>query len=360
MYLDSSAPTDAKGTAIDLLGRAPRDLRISVTDRCNFRCGYCLPRDKIDASAFLPRAEILDFEEIVRLSRQFVALGTQKIRLTGGEPLLRRKLPQLVEQLASLNVELALTTNGVLLPKLARDLRQAGLDRITVSLDALDDECFQQSCDAPGFTPADVLLGIEAACEAGFERIKINCVVRRGQNEQQILPLVRHFSGRDVVLRFIEYMDVGTLNDWDPSRVFSKDEIVSVLESEGELVRLEKTTPGEVALRYAGKHGEIGIIASVTEPFCSSCCRARLSADGKIYSCLFAQSGLDLKARLRAGHSDFEIEQAIREFWSGRSDRYSEVRRERFMSRDAQQGDDQKRVHLPTLRSRVEMSYIGG
>lgn len=361
MNVDRTKNPTSKVPATDKLGRSPHDLRISVTDRCNFRCGYCLPRDKVDASAFLPRAEILDFEEIVRVSRQFVALGTQKLRLTGGEPLLRRHLPQLVELLAALDVELALTTNGVLLPKLARDLRNAGLDRITVSLDALDEDCFQKTCDAPGYTPRDVLLGIEAAQAAGFEQIKINCVVRRGENEHQILPLVRHFSGQGVTLRFIEYMDVGTLNDWDPKRVVSKDEILNVLSGEGELVRLEKAAPGEVAVRYAGKHGEIGVIASVTEPFCVSCCRARLSADGKVYSCLFAQSGLDLKALLRGGISDIKLKQEIGAFWSQRSDRYSELRNEQLVSSSSLvEKADLGRVHLPTLRNRVEMSYIGG
>lgn len=351
---------DPKQPLLDLLGRAPWDLRISVTDRCNFRCGYCLPRDKVDPKAFLPRAEVLTFEEITRVARLFVGLGTRKIRITGGEPLLRRDLAQLVRQLSELGVELAMTTNGVLLVEHAQTLREAGLHRVTVSLDALDEHTFQTTCDAPGFSVAHVLAGITAAKNAGFDAIKVNCVVRRGENDHQIVPLAQHFAPLHIPVRFIEYMDVGTLNDWDEQAVVSKEEILARLAEHGALRQLPAHTPGEVAVRYAGSQGEVGVIPSVSEPFCGTCCRARLSADGKVYGCLFARSGLDLKSLLRTGASDEQLTQALSGFWSARSDRYSEERQELRKSEAKTTRSSAGRVHLPTLGDRIEMSYIGG
>lgn len=337
---------------LDTWGRALSDLRISVTDRCNFRCTYCLPRDKVDPARFLPRREILQFEEITRLARLFVERGTTKLRITGGEPLLRRDLPALVAQLAPLGAEIALTTNGVLLESYASALRDAGLHRVTVSLDALDEEVFQRMCDVPGSTVGDVLAGIDAALRAGFEGIKVNCVVRRGQNEDQIVPLVQALAPRGIEVRFIEYMDVGTLNGWDKSAVVSRAEILETLSTVGAWSPLAAQRASDVAERWSSELGVVGIIASVTAPFCGNCSRARLSADGKVFGCLFAERGLDLKAHLRAGDSDEELARAIDAFWSTRTDRYSEARH-------AQQKES-RRHHLPTLSGRVEMAYIGG
>lgn len=338
----------------DRLGRQPRDLRISVTDRCNFRCSYCMPRDKVARGAFLQRSQITDFEEITRVASSLVQGGVQKIRITGGEPLLRRELPRLVEMLAKLDVELALTTNGVLLPEHAVDLKNAGLDRVTVSLDALDEELFQKACDAPAHTAKDVLAGIAAAEAAGFGSIKINCVVRRGINEGEIVPLVRHFAGSGHIVRFIEFMDVGTRNAWDMSQVVTKEEICALLSGVSELRPVERASAGDVAERYsfADGQGEVGVIASVSSPFCGDCCRLRLSADGKLYTCLFADSGHDVLGPLRAGASDEQLSERIASVWQARADRYSELR-----GAPSQPGD---RVHLPMNRERVEMSYIGG
>ncbi|HXS16149.1 MAG TPA: GTP 3',8-cyclase MoaA [Polyangiaceae bacterium] len=346
----------------DSRGRALSDLRISVTDRCNFRCSYCLPRDKVDVAQFLPKRQVLTFEEITRIARQFVDLGTSKLRITGGEPLLRRDLPTLIAQLAPLGAEIALTTNGVLLGKWAAALRAAGLHRVTVSLDALDDEVFQRMCDAPGYTASDVLAGIDAALHAGFERVKVNCVVRRGHNEEQIVPLVRALCPRGVEVRFIEYMDVGTLNGWEKNAVVTREEILERLSAVGTWSEVPARQPSDVARQLRSELGVVGVIASVSAPFCGDCSRARLSADGKLFGCLFAERGLDLKARLRAGESDALLRQSIEEFWHARSDRYSELRREQ-RDQDVQLDDaagTPRRRHLPTVAARVEMAYIGG
>lgn len=337
---------------LDTWGRVLSDLRISVTDRCNFRCTYCLPRDKVDGTQFLPKRQVLQFEEIARLARLFVARGTRKLRITGGEPLLRRDLPKLIAQLAPLGAEIALTTNGVLLKSCASALRDAGLHRVTVSLDALDEGVFQRMSDAPGYTAGDVLAGIDAALHAGFEGIKVNCVVRRGQNEHQIVPLVQALAPRGIEVRFIEYMDVGTLNGWDKRAVVSRAEILERLSAVGAWTPLPSQQPSDVAQRFSSELGRVGVIASVTAPFCGNCSRARLSADGKLFGCLFAQHGLDLKGRLRAGDSDEELGLALETFWKARADRYSELRH-------AQQKES-RRHHLPTVSGRVEMSYIGG
>lgn len=347
----------SSGSALEIrdsLDRPLRDLRISVTDRCNFRCSYCLPRSKTSEATFLPRSEIMSFEEIARLARCFVATGVQKIRLTGGEPLLRKGLATLVEMLASLEVDLALTTNGVLLPALARDLKQAGLNRVTVSLDAMDADVFQAMCDAPTFSPADVLRGIEAAEAAGFDSVKINCVVRRGQNENQVEKVARHFAGTKHIVRFIEFMDVGTRNAWHQTDVVSAREIQTLLSAVDDLIALPPNYRGEVARRFGFTQGggEVGIIASVTEPFCGDCTRARLSADGRLFACLFAQTGVDLRQTLRSGVDDAAVGEQIRAWWGARSDRYSDSR----VRDDA----STRGRRLPVVSPRVEMSFIGG
>ena len=332
---------------LDTRGRSLHDLRISVTDRCNFRCVYCMPRAVFGPDhAFLPRADLLTFEEIARLVAVFTRLGVEKVRLTGGEPLVRRELPTLVRSLAVISGvhDLTLTTNGVLLPEHAEELREAGLDRVTVSLDADDDPTFMRMNDA-GVPVSRVLAGIEAAEAAGLGPIKLNMVVKRGWNEHAILPMARRFKGSGRILRFIEYMDVGHSNGWRLDEVITADEILSTVAAEFPLEPMAPTKPGEVAerFRYADGGGEIGIIASVSRPFCGNCNRARLSADGQLYTCLFATTGHDLRALLRGGASDGEIEADLRRVWEGRDDRYSEIR-----SADT--------VALP----KVEMSYIGG
>ncbi len=289
----------------------------------------------------------------------FRSLGTRKLRLTGGEPLLRRGLDELIGQLSELELEMALTTNGVLLPKCAESLRRAGLNRLTVSLDALDSDAFQKACDAPGYGPSDVLSGIEAAQAAGFGTIKVNCVVRRGFNEGQVLALARHFSDQNVVVRFIEYMDVGTRNGWSPGGVVSKGEILALLAQDGAIEALPPRHPGEVARRYRGPHGEFGIIASVSEPFCGDCCRVRLSADGSLYTCLFAHQGTSLMGLLRGGASDADIKARIAQLWRARDDRYSELRGAGIAESTTAAREAESKVHLPTV-GRVEMSYIGG
>ena len=346
------------GTLLDRRGRALRDLRVSVTDRCNFRCGYCMPREHFGKGhAFLPRSELLSFEEIARFSAIAAAAGVTKVRLTGGEPLLRSELHRLVALLSRIQcretegtqrsrntLEVALTTNGSLLARQASALASAGLSRLTVSLDALDPLAFQRMTDAD-YTPSDVLDGIAAAEAAGFARLKINTVVRRGLNDAEILPLARHFRGSGHVLRFIEYMDVGTTNGWLTSDVMSAREIVELIANEYPLEPLAANATGEVARRYRYRDGggEIGIISSVTEPFCGDCTRLRLSSEGKLYTCLFAGLGTDVKGQLRAGASDAELSVLLDTLWSRREDRYSELR-----------GDGRRR--LP----RIEMSYIGG
>lgn len=317
---------------VDRLGRALRDLRLSVTDRCNFRCTYCMPKEVFGRDhAFLPKENVLSFEELERLARIFVATGVEKIRVTGGEPLLRRDLPVLIGKLAAIEgvKDLAMTTNGSALVNLAKPLYEAGLKRLTVSVDALDDQMFRAMNDVD-FPVQRVLKGIDAAIEAGFGPIKINMVVKRGLNEDQIGPMARHFAGPQFVLRFIEYMDVGTTNGWKLDEVVSAKEIVQRLNAEMDLEPVGANYAGEVARRFrCRKNGtEIGVIASVTQPFCRGCTRARVSADGQFYACLFASAGHDLRALMRAGYDDERIAEVIGSIWGGRDDRYSEVRSE--------------------------------
>jgi cyclic pyranopterin phosphate synthase len=331
----------------DTRGRPLHDLRISVTDRCNFRCVYCMPRTVFGRDhAFLPRAELLTFEEIARLVEIATRLGVEKVRLTGGEPLVRRELPTLVRMLAAIPGvrDLTLTTNGVLLPEHADELKDAGLHRVTVSLDADDDATFMRMNDA-GVPVSRVLAGIDAAEAAGLGPIKLNMVVKRGWNEHAILPMARRFRGTGRILRFIEYMDVGHSNGWRLDEVITADEILATISAEFPLEPMAPTKAGEVAerFRYADGAGEIGVIASVSRPFCGDCNRARVSADGQLYTCLFATAGHDLRALLRGGASDAQIEARLRGIWESRDDRYSEIRSE-------------ETVALP----KVEMSYIGG
>ncbi|MDQ5848984.1 MAG: GTP 3',8-cyclase MoaA [Pseudomonadota bacterium] len=322
-----------------------RDLRISVTDRCNFRCVYCMPRQVFDADyKFLPQSAILSFEEIARLAGIFVGLGVQKIRLTGGEPLVRRHLHRLVEMLSPLAAEITLTTNGSLLANQIQELRKAGLNRVTVSLDSLDDATFRAMNDAD-FPVAKVIEGIEAAARAGLAPVKINMVVKRGSNDQDIVRMAERWRGTGHVMRFIEYMDVGSSNGWRMDDVVSSAEVVRRISERWPLEPIGANYPGEVAerWRYADGAGEIGVISSVTQAFCSTCNRMRLSTEGSLYTCLFAQSGHDLKALVRGGASDDEIRNEIVAVWRQRSDRYSEIRT------------------LETSKQRkVEMSYIGG
>jgi cyclic pyranopterin phosphate synthase len=332
---------------VDTLGRPLHDLRISVTDRCNFRCVYCMPRAVFGPDhAFLPREELLTFDEITRLVGIFTRLGVEKVRLTGGEPLVRRDLPSLVAGLASVPGvrDLTLTTNGLLLPAQAAALREAGLRRVTISLDADDDETFMRLNDAR-VPVSKVLEGIEAAEAVGLGPIKLNMVVKRGWNEHAVLPMARRFRGTGRILRFIEYMDVGHSNGWRLDDVVTADEILSTVASEFPLEPMPPSKPGEVAerYRYLDGGGEIGVIASVSRPFCGACDRARVSADGQLYTCLFATRGHDLRAQLRTGASDDELEARLRTIWEGRDDRYSEIR-------------SAETVELP----KVEMSYIGG
>ena len=329
---------------MDLLGRPLRDLRISVTDRCNFRCVYCMPKEVFGRDyEFLPRAQLLDYEEIARLAHAFVANGVRKIRITGGEPLVRRHVERLVAMLAPLDIDLTLTTNGSLLPQKAQALADAGLTRVTVSLDALDDMTFRAMNDVD-FPVRKVLDGIDAAAQVGLP-VKVNAVIKRGLNDDEIIDLARHFRGTGHVLRFIEYMDVGHTNGWRMDDVVPAAEIVAKVAAEFPLEPVEPAYRGEVARRwrYADGAGEIGVIASVTQPFCGDCTRARLSADGHLYTCLFAVRGHDLRALVRSDASDADITTAIDAIWSRRTDRYSELR-------SANTAD------LP----KIEMSYIGG
>jgi cyclic pyranopterin phosphate synthase len=332
-------------TVADSLGRPLRDLRISVTDRCNFRCVYCMPKEVFGRDyQFLPRKELLTFEEIERVSRVLVDLGVRKLRITGGEPLLRRDLEKLVGRLVMLgDLDVTLTTNGALLARTARALAAAGLTRVTVSLDSLDDEVFRAMNDVD-FPVARVLAGIDAAADAGLP-VKVNVVVKRGLNDGSVLEMARRFRGTGHIVRFIEYMDVGATNGWRMDDVVPAAEIVAAIGAEFPLEPLESAYRGEVAERYRYRDGagEIGVIASVTQPFCGDCTRARLSADGKLYTCLFALRGHDLREVLRSGTGDEEIEAAIRAIWTRRTDRYSELRTEKTSG-----------LH------KVEMSYIGG
>jgi cyclic pyranopterin phosphate synthase len=336
----------AMDTLVDTLGRPVRDLRISVTDRCNFRCVYCMPKEVFGREhRFLPRRELLTFEEIERVARVFVDLGVRKLRITGGEPLLRRDLERLVAALAGIDDELdvTLTTNGALLAQKAQALADAGLSRITVSLDSLDDEVFRAMNDVD-FPVARVLAGIDAAAEAGLA-VKVNVVVKRGLNDGDVLDLARHFRGTGHTLRFIEYMDVGHTNGWRMDDVVPAAEIVRTIDAAFPLEAVEPAYRGEVARRwrYLDGAGEIGVIASVTQPFCGDCTRARLSADGKLYTCLFAVRGQDLRALVRSDVDDGGLVEAIGSIWRVRDDRYSELR-----SAATEQLD------------KVEMSYIGG
>ena len=329
----------------DTLHRPLRDLRVSITDRCNFRCVYCMPKEVYGRDyAFLPRRDLLTFEEIARLARVFARLGVEKIRLTGGEPLIRREVERLVEMLASIpGLDLTLTTNGALLAQKAQALCDAGLGRITVSLDSLDDEVFRAMNDVD-FPVQTVIEGIDAAAAAGLP-VKVNVVVKRGVNEDSVLPMARRFRDQGHVVRFIEYMDVGHTNGWRLADVVPASDIVAAIDAELALERLPPRYPGEVAERYRYRdgRGEVGVIASVTRPFCGACTRARLSADGSLYTCLFATTGHDLRALVRDGSSDGDVAASIGGIWRERSDRYSELR-------SAATGD------LP----KVEMSYIGG
>jgi GTP 3',8-cyclase len=324
----NAAPSGAPAT--DLLGRRMHDLRISVTDRCNFRCSYCMPAEIFGRDyAFLPRAQILTYEEIARLARLFVGLGVEKLRITGGEPTVRHDLPDLVRMLAEIDGvrDLTLTTNGSALGKLAGPLAAAGLRRITVSLDSLDDETFRRM-NGVDFPVQRVLDGIAAAREAGLAPIKVNVVVRRGLNEASIVPLARWARDEGLVVRFIEFMDVGHTNGWRMDEVVPRAEILALIDAVMPLEAVPPGYPGEVAdrFRYRDGSGEIGVIASVTQPFCGSCTRARLSAEGELFTCLFAGRGTDLKEPLRAGVTDDELVERIRSIWTIRADRYSELR----------------------------------
>jgi len=338
--------TAASPAVHDRLGRALRDLRISVTDRCNFRCVYCMPKEVFGKDyQFLERREILTFEEIARLARVFHGLGVEKIRLTGGEPLIRRNIEQLIELLAVIpGLDLTLTTNGSFLNRKAHALKTAGLQRITVSLDSLDDAEFRRLNDVD-FPVARVLEGIEAAAAAGLAPVKVNMVVKRGENDASILPMARFFRGTGHILRFIEYMDVGHTNGWRMDDVVPAREVIERIDRELPLEPLDPNYPGEVAerWRYRDGSGEIGVIASVTQAFCRTCTRIRLSTEGKLYTCLFATTGHDLRALLRGGASDDEIRAAISGIWSTRTDRYSEIR-----------------TGQTTRLQKIEMSYIGG
>ena len=332
----------------DSLGRPIRDLRISVIDRCNFRCVYCMPKEKFGSNhRFLPNEKILSYDEIEKIARQFVALGVKKIRLTGGEPLVRPKLPELVSRLAKLPglEDISLTTNGSLLTREnAQQLKDAGLNRITISLDALDDATFMAINDVK-FPVQQVLDAIENTNTVGFDSIKINMVVKKGINEHSVLPMAEFFRGTGHTLRFIEFMDVGNSNQWQADAVLSVKEIVELIDARFPIEPLEANYPGEVAQRwrYRDGEGEIGIISSITQPFCHSCTRARVSAEGQLYTCLFATQGNDLRQRIREGMSDEQLRDFLASVWSQRTDRYSELR------------------NLSTTQiPKIEMSYIGG
>jgi cyclic pyranopterin phosphate synthase len=331
---------------LDRLGRPLETLRVSVTDRCNFRCVYCMPKEVFGREhAFLERKELLSFEEIVRVTSVFAQLGVRRVRITGGEPLVRRNVEHLVELLASIEpkLELALTTNAALLADKAEALKAAGLRRVTVSLDSLDDASFRAMNDVD-FPVAKVLAGIDAAAAAGLP-VKINAVVKRGVNEAAIVELAEHFRGTGHVLRFIEFMDVGTTNGWQLEDVVTADEIVERIGARWPLEEVALESPDATARRfqYADGAGEIGVIASVTKPFCGACSRARLSAEGRLYTCLFAARGHDLRAALRTGATDADLTETLRGVWSRRTDRYSELR-----------------TAATTPKAKVEMSYIGG
>ena len=345
-FPEAEGPLEAPAL-VDRLGRPLRDLRISVTDRCNFRCQYCMPKEIFGPNfAFLPRGEIMTFEEITRIARLFAERGVKKLRLTGGEPTLRAKLPTLVEMLREIpDIDIAMTTNGTMLKTLAEPLRRAGLDRVTVSLDSLDDAIFRSMNDMD-FPVAMVLEGIDAAAAVGLP-VKINAVVRRGVNDHTLLDLARHFRGTPHIVRFIEFMDVGSTNGWKMDEVLPAADLVKQIDAAFPLEPVDANYTGEVAQRYRYRdgQGEIGFITSVTQPFCGTCTRARLSAEGSVYTCLFAsEAGADLRATMRAGASDADLGALIDATWHARADRYSELRS----------------ASTPGTRRHVEMSYIGG
>ena len=364
--IPSSTPATqhAPGVATsDTLGRPLRALRISVTDRCNFRCSYCMPKEVFDKDyQYLPQSALLSFEEIVQVAREFVGLGVQKIRLTGGEPLLRKNLELLIAQLRALRtidgqaLDITLTTNGALLARKAQALKDAGLQRVTVSLDGLDDRIFRQMNDVD-FPVSEVLKGIDAAQAAGLGPIKVNMVVKRGTNDHEILAMARHFRGTGIVLRFIEYMDVGATNGWRMDEVLPSAQVIARLQTEFAMLPLEAYAPGETAQRWAyadaqgrpdAHAGEIGVISSVTQAFCGDCNRARLSTEGQLYLCLFASQGYDLRSLLRGGANAQDLAAAISAIWEQRDDRYSLLRASLPAHNAAGSG------------RRVEMSYIGG
>ena len=336
----------------DKFGRQIRDLRISVTDRCNFRCPYCMPAEVYgEKYEFLPRPHILSFEEIERLTRLFARIGVSKVRITGGEPLVRANLPDLVSKLCVIDGidDVALTTNGYLLENNAQELINAGLNRLTISLDSIDPEVFKEMSGRPQ-GPANTLAGIKAATLLGFKQIKINVVVQRGINEHTLIDTAQYFKGTGAIVRFIEFMDVGTKNGWELSQVFTSREVIDTINAEFPLEPVEPNYKGEVAsrYRYVDGSGEIGVISSVSEPFCGDCTRARLSTDGKLITCLFASGGTDLKTPMRSGATDAELVEIITSVWMGRSDRYSELR-----SKDTE-------FNTGSDGSKVEMYYIGG
>lgn len=343
------SPSSLISPVLDTRARPLRDLRISVTDRCNFRCTYCMPAEIFgEKYEFLPRKELLSFEELETLVRVFVSLGVEKLRISGGEPLLRHDLATLIQRFSQIEglEDMALTTNATLLPRQAEDLRKAGLGRLTISLDSLDEAVFREM-NGDKLSVAQVLEGIRAAEQAGYEKIKLNCVVQKGVNDHTIVDLAAHFRHSGHILRFIEYMDVGTRNDWDLSQVMSYEEIVDAIGSVYPLRAIAPNHVGEVArrLEYEDGAGEIGIITSVSKPFCGDCSRARLTTDGKLVTCLFASSGVDLRGPLRAGASDDELRELVSGVWRAREDRYSELRGSATVKRDP---------------SRMEMYQLGG
>lgn len=336
---------------VDLLGRPVRDLRISVTDRCNFRCVYCMPKEVFGPGyQFLKLQNLLSYEEIARLATIFYGLGVKKIRLTGGEPLVRKSVERLIRMLTEIpDMDVALTTNGSLLTRKAQALADAGLTRITVSLDSLDDGVFKSMNDV-GCPVSQILEGIDAAAAAGLSPIKINMVVKRGLNEQSVVPMAEYFRHTGHILRFIEYMDVGTTNGWRMDDVLPSAEIIHMIDAEYPLEPVDPNYTGEVASRYRYKDGsgEVGVISSVTQPFCATCTRARLSSEGRLYTCLFATDGHDLRSLLRSGRSDEEVAEVVRGIWSRRGDRYSEIRS------SLTEMPERRQLH------KVEMSHIGG
>lgn len=354
--LDYSAPVHQDEPVVDYWNRPLRDLRISVTDRCNFRCTYCMPRSVFDSTyQFLPKASYLSIDEVERLAKIFVHLGVEKIRLTGGEPLLRKDIEFFVERLARLStsegrpIELAITTNGSILARKASALKNAGLARVTISLDALDDTTFRRMSDAD-YPVSDVLNGIESAQRVGLSPLKVNMVVKAGVNDKEIVPVARRFKGTGVIVRFIEYMDVGTSNGWNMSEVLPAVEIIRRISDHFPLEEIESVKPSDTARRYvySDGSGEIGVVASVTRAFCGECTRARLSVEGKLYLCLFGRTGYDLHELINRGLSDEQIGIAVKNLWRLRADRYSELR-----------GSSVQKLE-GSLSRRIEMSYIGG